>query len=503
MAKPLSVHTTPIPGLLVLDLPVHGDARGWFKENWQREKMTALGLPDFGPVQNNISFNQEVGVTRGIHAEPWDKFISVATGRVFGAWVDLREGDSFGAVHTQEITPNVAVFVPAGVGNSFQTLEAPAAYTYLVNDHWSEQAQTEYTFLNLADETAAIDWPIPLKDAELSEKDRAHPMLGDVTPMRPSGPDAPAAPGAPVGGQGGGPDGGGADGSVLVIGANGQLGRALRETWAGGRRAAEGADGARRDVRFVTRDELDLADVDAIRAFDFTPFSVVVNAAAYTAVDTAETPDGRAAAWAVNARGVAELAAAVDRAGGVLVHVSTDYVFDGSAELISEDDPVGPLGVYGQSKAAGDAAVSATERHYLLRTSWVVGDGANFVRTMASLAEKGVDPSVVDDQNGRLTFTTEIVRAIDHLLETGAEYGTYNVSCGGKSATWCEVARRVFELTGHDPARVSGTSTTEYFASKPGAAPRPLNSVFDLSRLEASGFEPRDQWAALAQYLQG
>ena len=96
MLKPLGVETTPIPGFLRIDLTVHGDNRGWFKENWQREKMVALGLPDFGPVQNNISFNDEVGVTRGIHAEPWDKFVSVATGRVFGAWVDLLEGPSFG-----------------------------------------------------------------------------------------------------------------------------------------------------------------------------------------------------------------------------------------------------------------------------------------------------------------------------------------------------------------------------------------------------------------------
>ena len=84
-AKPLGITTTPIPGFLRIDLTVHGDNRGWFKENWQREKMVALGLPDFQPVQNNISFNDEVGVTRGIHAEPWDKFVSVATGRVFGA----------------------------------------------------------------------------------------------------------------------------------------------------------------------------------------------------------------------------------------------------------------------------------------------------------------------------------------------------------------------------------------------------------------------------------
>ena len=91
----LSVETTPIAGMLVVRLQVHGDNRGWFKENWQREKMVALGLPDFGPVQNNMSYNAEIGTTRGIHAEPWDKFVSSAQGRYFGAWVDLREGDGF------------------------------------------------------------------------------------------------------------------------------------------------------------------------------------------------------------------------------------------------------------------------------------------------------------------------------------------------------------------------------------------------------------------------
>src|SRR5207253_7136175 len=99
----VQIETTPIPGLLVVRLDVHGDARGWFKENWQREKMLAGGLPDFGPVQNNISFNAERGATRGIHTEPWEKFVSVATGRVFGAWVDMREGDSFGTTFWIEI----------------------------------------------------------------------------------------------------------------------------------------------------------------------------------------------------------------------------------------------------------------------------------------------------------------------------------------------------------------------------------------------------------------
>jgi dTDP-4-dehydrorhamnose 3,5-epimerase len=181
--KQLAAHQTTIPGLMLFDIPVHGDNRGWFKENWQREKMLALGLPDLGPVQNNISFNRNAGTTRGIHAEPWDKFVSVATGSIFGAWVDLREGDGFGTLFTALIDPASAIFVPRGVGNAFQTLEPDTAYTYLVNDHWSPEA--EYTFLNLADETVAVPWPIALDSADVSEKDRQHPRLADVTPVAP------------------------------------------------------------------------------------------------------------------------------------------------------------------------------------------------------------------------------------------------------------------------------------------------------------------------------
>ena len=173
--KELGVQTTDIPGLLVFDLAVHGDARGWFKENWQRAKMCALGLPDFGPVQNNISFNAERGVTRGIHAEPWDKYISIGCGSVFGAWVDLRPGDTFGRVFTCVLDPSRAIYVPRGVGNAFQALEDGTVYTYLVNAHWSPELKRTYTFVNLADPTLGIEWPIPLDACELSEADKHHP----------------------------------------------------------------------------------------------------------------------------------------------------------------------------------------------------------------------------------------------------------------------------------------------------------------------------------------
>lgn len=167
-----------IPGFFEIDLPLHGDQRGWFKENYQKAKMEELGLPDFEIVQNNISYNEEVGVTRGLHAEPWEKFISVANGRVFGVWVDLRSGDSFGKVYATEITPGKAVFVPRGVANGYQTLEKNVAYTYLVNEHWSPNAK--YNHLNLFDPDLDISWPIQKEKAIVSEKDRNHPMLKEL-----------------------------------------------------------------------------------------------------------------------------------------------------------------------------------------------------------------------------------------------------------------------------------------------------------------------------------
>jgi dTDP-4-dehydrorhamnose 3,5-epimerase len=177
----LRVTETIIPGLYEIDLVVNGDNRGWFKENYQKEKMEALGLPAFTAVQNNFSFNKETGVTRGLHAEPWEKFISVANGRVFGAWVDLRKGPGFGKTLTIEITPGKAVFVPRGVANGYQTLEDNITYTYLVNEHWSPEAQ--YTFVNLFDPALAIHWPIAQDSAIVSDKDRQHPLLTDVIPM--------------------------------------------------------------------------------------------------------------------------------------------------------------------------------------------------------------------------------------------------------------------------------------------------------------------------------
>jgi dTDP-4-dehydrorhamnose 3,5-epimerase/reductase len=456
----LAIEQTPIPGLLVISLDVRADNRGWFKENWQRQKMVDLGLPDFAPVQNNMSFNNRVGATRGIHAEPWDKLVSLATGRIFGAWVDLRRGEGFGRCFTAELGPETAIFVPRGVGNAFQTLAEQTAYSYLVNDHWTPAAKEAYTFVNLADETLAINWPIPLDDADLSEADKTHPRLTDVRPLEPK--------------------------KTLIIGAGGQLGRALIK--------------AIPTAVPLTRTTLDLANPESLAAFDFGPYGIVINAAAYTKVDAAETEAGRREAWAVNVGGVGALVEAARKHRLTLVHFSSDYVFDGAQEVHSESEPFSPLSVYGQTKAAGDALVGSLPAHYVLRTSWVIGDGHNFVRTMATLADRGVNPEVVDDQFGRLTFTAEISRAIVHLLEIDAPYGTYNLSNDGDPMTWAGIARAVFDARGRDAASVRSVTTAEYAAGK-SLAPRPHHSVLNLDKIISYGFQPADAMTQLQAYV--
>ena len=459
-SKELKQHETPIPGLVIFDLTVFGDNRGWFKENWQRQKMTALGLPDFGPVQNNFSFNHKRGVLRGIHAEPWDKFISVGSGSFFGAWVDIRENSpTYGTTFTAEIDASKAIFVPAGVANSYLTLEDNTVYSYLVNDHWYKDA--EYTFINAADPALGIKWPIPIEQCELSDKDKNHPMLKDISPV-------PAK-------------------KVLVTGANGQLGKALRKLFP--------------NAEFADRNELDIT-TNLMDVRHWRNYSTIINAAAYTAVDTAETAEGRTAAWHVNVSGVRNLASVAHEFNLTLVNISSDYVFDGTATVHTEDELFSPLGVYAQTKAAGDAVTATVPRHYTVRTSWVIGEGKNFVLTMKSLAERDIKPSVVDDQVGRLTFAADLAKGMKHLLDTNAPYGTYNLSNEGEPISWAGIAKKVYEIVGKSAGDVTPVTTAEYYKDKEGIAPRPLQSTLDLAKIKATGFVPREWDKALHQYLE-
>jgi dTDP-4-dehydrorhamnose 3,5-epimerase len=331
-------------------------------------------------------------------------------------------------------------------------------YTYLVNNHWS--AEAKYANVSLFDESLDIPFPIPLSEAEVSDKDKTHPLLKDVTPLQPK--------------------------KILIIGANGQLGQALQALYP--------------NAECANRDELDISSSEVFTARRWRDYGIIMNAAAYTAVDLAETAEGRVDAWRTNASAVANLARIARENNLTLVHISSDYVFDGTHDNHTEDEPFSPLGVYGQSKAAGDIAASSVPRHYILRTSWVIGRGNNFVRTMKSLADKGVTPKVVNDQIGRLTFADDLARAMKHLLDIRAPFGTYNISNEGEPASWAQIAKRVYELAGHDAAEVTSVTTVEYYAGKDDITPRPLKSTLDLSKIKATGFSPRDWHEALEVY---
>jgi len=276
------------------------------------------------------------------------------------------------------------------------------------------------------------------------------------------------------------------DSSIFIVGANGQLGTALRQRYPG--------------ARFADVAELDITDKTSVELFDWSETKILINAAAYTNVDVAETREGRRLAWAVNADAVANLVAVAAQHDMTLVHISTDYVFDGTIELHTEDEPFTPLSVYGASKAAGDIAVSLAPKFYIIRTSWVIGEGKNFVRTMLELGKRGVNPSVVSDQIGRLTFTSELVRAIDHVVSTNAPFGTYNVSNSGDAVSWAEITRAIFACARFS-STVSDTTTSEYFAGKEGIAPRPLQSALDLSKIQNTGFASTDWRIELENYI--
>ena len=275
--------------------------------------------------------------------------------------------------------------------------------------------------------------------------------------------------------------------SIFIVGANGQLGRALRQQYP--------------EAQFADIDEMDITDRQSVESFDWSGISIVLNAAAFTNVDGAETPEGRVAAWKVNASAVANLTRVCRNHNMTLVHISSDYVFDGTKEPHSESEDFSPLSVYGASKAAGDLLVEQLDKFYLLRTTWVIGEGKNFVRTMLGLAEKNISPTVVDDQIGRLTFTSELVRIIDHLLSTEAPFGTYNATNDGPLESWADITRRIFKLAGRDDLTVTNTTTAEYFAGRDGIAPRPLGSNMSLDKLHSTGFTSRNWVDALSEYL--
>jgi len=266
--------------------------------------------------------------------------------------------------------------------------------------------------------------------------------------------------------------------SYLITGANGQLGRDLQT-------ALEG-----RDVTALGRAELDVTDLEAVRAA-VAGHDVIINASAYTKVDDAESNED--VAYAVNAVGPHNLALAASETGARLVTISTDYVFDGTATSpYPEDTPRGAISAYGRTKGEGERL--ALEAHpdgtYVVRTAWLYGAGGpNFAKTMVKLAAGRDTVSVVDDQRGQPTWTGDLAAQIVTLIDADAPAGIYHGTNSGET-TWFGFAQAIFAEAGLDPERVLPTTSADFVRP----APRPSYSVLGHDAWAAAGLTPMRDW---------
>ncbi len=273
---------------------------------------------------------------------------------------------------------------------------------------------------------------------------------------------------------------------ILITGSNGMLGHDLAN-------ALEG-----HELILTTSKTLDITDKDHTIEFicDAEP-DIVINSAAYTDVDGCE--ENHDLAYAVNGEGVRNLAMACREIDCPFVHISTDYVFDGSAtEPIAEDGEIGPISIYGKSKLQGEEAIQEIlDKYFIIRTAWLYGlNGKNFPKTMLELAESHSEITVVYDEVGTPTYTPDLAYGISELIETD-RYGIYHLTNSG-SCSWCEFARYIFEVAGKD-VNVIPVTASEF--ARP--APRPSYSVLDNRNWVENGFEPlRDYKEAIKEYIE-
>lgn len=274
---------------------------------------------------------------------------------------------------------------------------------------------------------------------------------------------------------------------IIITGCNGQLGREMNRFYA-----------ENTDIELINTDveELDITNVDAVMklAKEVKPYAIV-NCAAYTAVDACET--NQDIAFKVNTIGPRNLAIAARETGAKILHVSTDYVFDGTKETpYYESDPICPQSVYGSTKAEAEKMVQQmADRFYILRTAWLYGDGKNFAKTMLRLAETNDMVKVVGDQFGTPTSAYELTKGIDSLLFTD-NYGLFHATCEG-SCNWAEFAAEIFRLAGKD-TKVQAITTEEYGAP----ANRPAHSVLENYMFKmTNGYMFADWHDAIEKYL--
>ena len=430
---------TEIPGVVLLEPEVFGDARGYFMERFSQRRFDEL----VGPVrfvQDNES-KSRYGVVRGLHFQKGEyaqaKLVSVVRGRVLDVAVDIRRGSPTFGRHVAALLDGEnkrQLFIPRGFAHGFAVLSDEAVFQYKCDNYYAPGSEGGIAW---DDPALAIDWRLP---------------AGGIRQTM----------------------------NILVTGANGQLGREMQ------RLSAVSPN----NYTFTDVAELDVTDAGAVRqAVAQTRAEVIVNCAAYTNVERAE--EDEEAADRLN-RGAAEnLARAAEANGATLIHVSTDYVFDGTAHLpYTEDAPTAPLGVYGRTKLAGERAVAESGCKYLtFRTAWLYSEyGNNSLKTMLRLTAEKERLNVVFDQAGTPTYAGDLAMTIFSIVEGGyfaGNEGLYHFSNEGV-ASWYDFAAEIAAAAGHDKCRIRPCRTAEF----PTKAARPAYSVLDKSKIkETFGLE--------------
>lgn len=452
----MKVTETPIKGVKIIEPRVFHDSRGYFFESFE-EREFRREVADVHFVQDNESYS-EGPVVRGMHFQRGEhaqaKLVRVVQGRVLDVAVDLRPGSpTFGRHVAVELTDENKrqLFIPRGFAHGFAVLSPAAKFQYKCDNYYSPEAEDGISF---ADPALGIDWHRDLSQAVVSDKDSRRPTLAEwLAAQKPAEETSTLK-------------------RILVAGANGQLGLSLRRL----------AENDSREFLFTDVAEMDITSADSInRVFaEFRP-NVVINCAAYTSVDKAESDI--ATARKLNSEAPGLLANAAKKHAAHLIHISTDYVF-GQSSLntpIEETTPTSPIGVYGMTKLEGEEMVKAAGCSYtIIRTSWLYSEyGNNFVHTMLKLMSERPELKVVNDQTGTPTYAGDLAAAILRIAADPGRSTTYHYSDLG-TATWYDFAREIQRLGGRDTCRVRPCTTAEY----PTPAARPAYSVLSKDKIQ-------------------
>jgi len=465
----MNIIKTKLSDLLVIEPKVWGDDRGYFFESYSKSLLAKEGL-EFEWIQDNEAYSEK-GVLRGLHYQKdpmaQTKLVRVAKGEVLDVVVDIRPksptyGESFSIILSG--TNKKQLLVPKGFAHGYVVLSDRALFLYKVDNPYSKEHEAGIKF---DDPALGIDWILSKETLKLSEKDKVQPLFENHEPFSNNKKNQPATKVKKTKSK-----------SVLVTGANGQLGQSFQKI---------ANQYPSFDFHFYTSKELDITEGKAVESeVKKIEADILINCAAYTKVDDAE--DHEEKNWNINVIATHNMAGICKRNDVLLVHYSSDYVYHSvEGEKMDELTPTIPKGNYAKAKLRSEEVIDAVSpQAIIMRTSWVYSEfGHNFLKTMLSLGRQGKDLKVVNDQIGTPTYATDIAETTVKILQSIKDNSTtldqpMILNYAGEGETnWYEFATHIFK-SANLTVNLSGIPTEEY----PTKAERPKWSMMDMTKIK-------------------